>query len=195
MTHRIKIIRDKVIRHTLRFLTGFDKWHVSPLGERPYAIDIINYCNSQDNRDYFAEIGCGLGDIVRNVRYINRVGYDMDKKVLIAARMFPVKGGKKKNVVFKEFHFPDSQLIGKLNVLVLVNWIHHIEPVPLGNKIKQYFNDNISPNGCLIIDTVQDPAYRYNHSIEFLTNKLNCSVSLIGSYARQREVWVIKKIK
>lgn len=185
---------EKVYRKILQLIVGFDKWHISPLKERPYAVDVISYCNNRLQRNDFAEIGCGLGDITRNVLYKKRRGFDNDEKVLKAARMLPVKDGKHADIQFKLFHFPDSHLDGTFNVLTLVNWIHHIEPVILKNNIAAYLDKNISSGGEILIDTVQDKEYRYNHNIDFLTRGMNCSVYKIGSYARQRELWAIKKL-
>ena len=183
----------KISRKLLQLRFGFDKWHISPLAERPYAIDIISYCNNRKERDKFAEIGCGLGDIIRNVDYRTRNGFDNDEKVLRAARTLPVVNRKNSTVIFGEFNFPDSKLTGQYDVITMVNWIHHIQPATLKKYIEQYFAYNLNADGEIIIDTVQDKAYRYNHNIAFLTEGLQCSTHRIGSYAREREVFAIKK--
>jgi hypothetical protein len=51
----------------------------------------------------------------------------------------------------------------------------------------------MAPGGEIVIDTVQDKAYRYNHEVEFLTGGIDCMIYKIGDYARQREVFAIKK--
>lgn len=183
----------KVNRKALQLAYGFDKWHISPLAERPYARDVITYSNNRKERNNFVEIGCGLGDIIRNVDYINRTGYDNDGKVLKAARVLPSKTRNGKSVNFEVFSFPESKLTGKYDVITMVNWIHHIEPVVLKKYIEQYFQENLTASGEIMIDTVQDKAYRYNHNIEFLSGGIPCSVFRIGEYARQREVFAIKK--
>ena len=182
---------DKAFRKLLQVIYGFDKWHVSPLSERPYAVDVIDYCNKLRTRNSFVEIGCGLGDITRNVLFSNRKGYDMEENVLRAARILPARGNPKP--LFDKFVFPDSRLENKSQVLAMVNWIHHIQPSTLKQKVEQYFAENVESGGRIIIDTVQDPAYKYNHNITELTSSLPCTVERIGSYARQREVWSIIK--
>jgi 2-polyprenyl-3-methyl-5-hydroxy-6-metoxy-1,4-benzoquinol methylase len=183
----------KVQRKILQLVYGFDKWHISPLSERPYAKDAIVYSNNRKERNNFVEIGCGLGDIIRNVDYINRTGLDNDRKVLKAAAALPSKTRHGKKVNFSVFDFPESSLHGRFDVITMVNWIHHIEPVVLKKNIEQYFRDNLVAGGEILIDTVQDKAYRYNHNIEFLTAGVQCTVFRIGEYARQREVFAIKK--
>ena len=185
----------KIQRKALQFFYGFDKWHISPLSERPYAKDAIAYSNNRKERNNFVEIGCGLGDIIRNADYVNRTGLDTDRKVLKAAAVLPSKTRHAKKVNFEVFNFPESILNGKFDVITMVNWIHHIEPVILKKNIEQYFRDNLVAGGEILIDTVQDRDYRYNHNIQFLTGGIQCEVFRIGEYARQREVWAIKKMK
>ncbi|MBL7699262.1 MAG: class I SAM-dependent methyltransferase [Chitinophagaceae bacterium] len=189
----IRNLITKAQRKVLQLVYRFDGWHVSPLSERPYAFDIITYCNNRKERNNFVEIGCGLGDITRNVDYITRTGYDNDAKVLRAAKVLPSKTPKGKPVKFDVFNFPESGLTGTYDVITMVNWIHHIEPVVLKKYIEQYFKNNLADNGEIVIDTVQDKAYRYNHNIEFLSAGIECTVYKIGDYARQREVFAIKK--
>jgi hypothetical protein len=176
----------------LRLLFGFDDWHTSPLSERKYAVDIIDYCNKKERRATFIEIGCGLGDIIRSVDYDLKTGLDMDPKVLRVARMLKAKN--KKNTRFCEFHFPETPLEKRIDTLLMVNWVHHIEPETLKNKITEFFINNLNAQGMILIDTVQDKAYRYNHKINLLTDRLNCKIDKIGAYPRQREVWAIHKM-
>lgn len=171
---------------------GFDKWHIVSLRQRKYARDIINYCNQLSNRNFFLEIGCGLGDLVRNVNYTNRVGYDMDQRVLKAAAFLSrISLGTK--IRFSVFNFPSSAISGKYDVILLVNWIHHIEPAILKSKLQKYFNDSLRDGGRIIIDTVQHPEYQYNHDVIYLTKDISADLSKLGDYERQRQVWIIKK--
>jgi 2-polyprenyl-3-methyl-5-hydroxy-6-metoxy-1,4-benzoquinol methylase len=170
----------------------FDKWHIVSLRQRKYARDIINFCNGLTNKSNFLEIGCGLGDIIRNVHFINRVGHDSDQRVLNAAS-FLNKISLEPRIRFSLFHFPDSDISGKYDVILLVNWIHHIEPYILKSKIEEYYNDHLLETGSLILDTVQHPEYRYNHDVGYLTKDTNARVIKLGDYERQRQVWLITK--
>ncbi len=171
---------------------GFDHWHVSPLTERPYAQDIITYCNARSKRAVIVEIGCGLGDIIRNVDYQRRFGYDVDSRVLKAARFMTRR--KRRQTEYATFSFPESTLEKRADVIILVNWIHHIEPSVLKEQLSEYFSNNLLTDGCLIIDTVGDREYTHNHNIDFLISGLKCELIKIGDYKRQREIWSIIKL-
>ncbi len=187
---RVITIIPTTARRVLRLIYDFDKWHISPLGERPYARDIIRYCNNLSQKNSFIEIGCGLGDIIRNVNFRSRTGYDAEEAVLKAAR-FLAKINNEKDIEFGVFQFPASVLNIKSDVIIMVNWIHNIEPNVLREKIGQYFHHNLLPGGQILIDTVQDKEYSFNHNISFLTKDLACKIARIGEYSRQREVWAI----
>ncbi len=189
---KFRVWGGKLQRIFLRYIFKFDNWHVFTLAEKKYAKDIIVYCNGRGVRNSFVEIGCGLGDIVRHVRYRERVGYDMDENALNAARFLNnlTFGGK---IRFSVFTFPDSSLSGTYDVVVLVNWIHLIEPSVLKSAIAAYFNTALNEEGVIIIDTVQDPEYMFNHDIGFLTDGIKARVNKLGDYERQRQIWLIEK--
>jgi ubiquinone/menaquinone biosynthesis C-methylase UbiE len=108
----IRKIRNRLLsycRHLLRVLYGFDKWHTISLSSKRYAQDIISYCNQQPQRNRCVEIGCGLGDIIRNVHYKHRYGYDIEQNVLNAAN-FLARLCCQKNISFHKFTFPNDKI-------------------------------------------------------------------------------------
>jgi len=176
----------------LHRIFGFDAWHVGPLMCKQYAQGIITYCNNNPIRDSIVEIGCGLGDVLRNVLYKSKTGYDIEQNVLKAAR-FLTFWGRAGNITFSMFSFPHDKLEGKYDIIILVNWIHHIQPEVLKENIEKYFSCNLNKDGSVIIDTVQDKEYKVNHDIKYLTKDLSCKIIEIGNYERQRTVWAIQK--
>jgi SAM-dependent methyltransferase len=183
---------QRLLRHCLRLLFRFDRWHIIPLSNRPYARDIISYLNSlpKEQRTNVLEIGCGLGDIIRHIEFKERVGLDADKNVLRAAR-FLAWLRRSKKMRFARFDFPDSILSGSYEVIIMVNWIHTICPQVLKGKLEEYVQNNLRAGGTIIIDTVPDKEYRYNHDIRSLTADLECHLVKLGVYRRGREVHVI----
>jgi SAM-dependent methyltransferase len=181
-------------RYLLHLCFGFDKWHIVSLYDRKYATDIIRFLNSKDerNRNSVAEIGCGLGDVLRKVRYKKKTGYDMDANVLRAAT-FLSRATFKSGINYKLFRFPESQLTGKVDTLILVNWIHHVSPLILKKNIEEYFHNHLSTEGEIVVDTVQDKDYEINHSIDFLVSNLHCHVIKIGDDIKMREIFAIRK--
>ena len=170
----------------------FDQWHIVSLRQRAYARDIISYCNQREHRQAFLEIGCGLGDIIRNVKYSNRVGYDADERVLRAAS-FISRFSFGNKIKYHAFTFPASEISGKYDVILLVNWIHHIDPSVLRSKIKEYFVGSLNAGGVIIIDTVDHHEYKYNHDVVYLSEDLNARIHKLGDYERGRKLWLIIK--
>ena len=96
-------------------------------------------------------------------------------------------------IIFSVFRFPGSPLPYKYDVIVMVNWIHHIEPELLKSKIEEYFNNSLNQQGVIIIDAVQHPDYKFNHDINYLVQNIKSDTVKLGDYERQREIWLIKK--
>jgi cyclopropane fatty-acyl-phospholipid synthase-like methyltransferase len=187
-----KIVR--ILRYVLYKIFKFDKWHLSTFQERSYAKSIVSYLNvnASSKRLSMVEIGCGLGDIIRRIKIKNKLGLDVDEKALKAAKLISYLQVKF-NIKYELFVFPTSSLFGLYDVIIMVNWIHNIEPKELKEKLEEYFFNNLNSNGEIIIDTVQDKEYRYNHSITYLTSALKAQVFKIGDFERQREVFSIIK--
>lgn len=188
----LKGYTDRTRKWILQKIFGFDKWHITSLSQRKYAIDIIGFSNNLPVRNSACEIGCGLGDIIRNLHFKRRIGLDIDLSALKAAAFISKFSGQTA-VDYSLFEFPEERLKESFDVIVMVNWIHHIQPIKLKEKLSEFFQNNLNDKGVLIIDTVQDESYEFNHDINFLTNTLNCEIVRIGEYARRRETWAIKK--
>jgi hypothetical protein len=184
---------SRLQRNSLRFFFKFDQWHISSLKERKYALDIIDFLNNRpcEQRRSAIEVGCGLGDIIRNLKFRTKFGLDRENNVLSAARFLNFIAFKKAS--FSDFFFPSSSLNGEYDVIIMVNWIHSIAPELLKQTINEYFTCHLLENGCIVIDTVQAENYKFNHDIKYLTSDLPCEIIKIGDYINQREVFAICK--
>ncbi len=193
---KLRAFPGRVFRLVLQYAFTFDRWHITPLVGRNYAEDIIAFLNSKpkESRYEVIEIGCGLGDIIRHLDYQKKIGYDSEDNVLRAAS-FLSRISRQKNIIYKSFEFPITPLNEMVNTIILVNWIHHIEPDVLKMKMEDYFENHLLPGGEIIIDTVQDKAYRINHQVSFIVQNLNCTLIKIGDYLNEREVFAIRKKK
>lgn len=189
---KIKIRMATFIRKLLALIFHFDNWHTSVLSSKRYAQELILFLNKIQNNGSYLEIGCGLGDIIRNVNFKQRLGLDRENEVLRAARFLSLLSFQG-DIAYKRFEFPTAPIEGKFDVITLVNWIHNIEPEILKSKITEYYLNNLKNDGCIIIDTVQHERYKYNHKVDFLTKNIKCDIIRIGLYENNREVWAIKK--
>lgn len=179
-------------RKAMSWIFRFHSWNAIPLSSKRYAQDIIRYLSGTDNDKRYLEIGCGLGDIIRNVHFKSRLGLDREAEVLRAAR-FLSNLSRQNNITFKQFTFPQDSIHERFNIIVMVNWIHHIDPDTLRSKINKYYSDNLENTGSIIIDTVLNEKYKHNHNINFLTSDINSKNLLLGRYENGREIWIINK--
>ena len=121
----------------MRWIFGFDSWHLSRLSERPYALAIIAFLNSRPEakRQSVVEIGCGLGDILRHLHFRRRLGLDRDPRVLAAARILAI-AHRVSDLRLEQFDAPHATLSGTFDAIVMVNWIHQIEPERLQSQTR-----------------------------------------------------------
>lgn len=171
---------EKIIKRSFNLLLysifKFDRWHI--LSNYDYIRPIIDYLNQnllQDNKELLVEIGCGLGNICRQTSYARVIGLDCDRNV-IRANDFLNKFSFKRSCTFKHFNLFEDDLAKiihpdiKINVLLMVNFLHGVDPVFLRHKLAEYFDRNLV--GSVIMDVRTDAGFRYQHNIEFLTQKI-----------------------
>lgn len=145
----IKGMADYFINFILKLIYKFDRWHVTPVEFRPYAIDLLKKLNSGNFADqkkgYIVEIGCGLGDILGHLEYNQKIGFDISDNVLRAAAV------KYKDIRFKKGSFDDVKF-ADISVLIMVNFIHELDPVFLRKSIQKIVNRSFVH--LFVIDTV-----------------------------------------
>ena len=185
---------EVAFRFLMRLFLPFDPWHRMPLAAKDYAVGIIEHLNSlsRDRRGRVADIGCGLGDILLNLAFNERLGLDSDPAVLKGAeivRLTHFKG----NARFTVYSFPGDGLNGVFDGVIMVNWLHGVPPDPSKAGITRIFRDHVNPGGCLVIDTVSKDGYPYRHTAEFLLGDLGGVVEQIGAYPCGRRVWKVTK--
>lgn len=154
-------------REYLQKIIGFDKWHLNSLNERFYALPTINRINEMLHRENpvgaVIEVGCGLGDIISAIRWRDKMGYDIDKRAIWAARILhpltPFRAGTFDAVRGK-----------KVAVLIALNFLHRIND----EDCRRYFRELVHDNQVerIIVDAVQNPPYQYAHNYEKFFGKL-----------------------
>lgn len=191
MIERLTRRAHRWTRSVLQRVYGFDRWHVGHAGEA-YAADVVALLNSWPaaQRQSVVEIGCGLGDILRRLAFEQRLGLDRDAGVLRAARLL-ARFGRGPAPRFEPFAFPDGHLTGVYNAIIMVNWIHQIDPDTLRRAVHAYAAHHLARGGAVVLDTVDDPAYAHNHDVQALAWE-GARVEAVGRYARGRHVWVLR---
>jgi len=165
---------------------GFDKWHTTPIELRPYAQACVKEVNNlilKDNLTAVYEIGCGLGEILHNIKAPVKFGYDIDKGVLI----YGLK--KYKDIKFNCGSFNDIQN-KDIDVLITINFIHEIK----ANDLKKYYNKLTKSNNVkyIIVDSVN---YKYRHDFSKILPKKYKLFFQSKEYENKRQVLIYKKTR
>lgn len=188
---RIVTLPERTRNLILFLIYHFDKWHISPSGNRIYPEAIIKFVKEKYPLDDICEIGCGLGDTISKLEGKNMIGLDYDENVLKAASFLHKRIH---NLRFAKFVFPSSKLEGKYDLVIAVNWIHSFDEQTLKNKLVEYFRENLKENGLLIVDSISHAGYKYCHDFHRIFAGINCTITEIGHFKSSRKVYAINKL-
>jgi SAM-dependent methyltransferase len=167
----------------------FDMWHITPINFRPYAIDIVRYLN-RNNVGSVVEIGCGLGEIIGNISCRGeRLGFDIDKNVVKAAK----KVYHKTSFQVGSFEKVNNK---KVDYLITVNFIHGIAPENLKKSYKEICCNNEIQH--IVLDIVDSHRYAFCHDINFLFDgseyKVKKRLHRYETVGGSRWIYIMEKI-
>lgn len=145
---------------------GFDPWHAkSPFECRGYKREVVQLAGRLHPQTV-VEIGCGLGEIVSRVPDCRRFGFDIDARVVPAARelhgaacRFECAGLSDVDTVRRTVGSDGADL------LVMVNWPHALPWPELAAHVRRLARAVSLRH--VIIDTIEPgtPGYAHHHSV------------------------------
>ncbi len=162
------IIKKKIYR-ILQQYYDFGTWHVEPINNRPYGLEIVRMLNKLIDKKRFnqcmpiVEIGCGLGDIIGSLKWkYKKIGYDISTEVLRGGALLHP------SVKFRKGTFADIDC-GNINCLIMVGFIHMIPCDKLKNEIDNMLKKNRVK--MFVLDTFtnnEGTEYVYSHNGKYL---------------------------
>lgn len=180
---KLKWVYYKYLQHCYRF----QEWHTTPINFRPYAIGIVDDLNKKPKKKV-VEIGCGLGEIIGNLKGCERKGLDLDARVIKAA------GRLYRNTHFCVGSF--ANIMGeKIDYLITVNFIHAIAPEELKRDYQYLCGNNDIKN--IVLDVTDSPNYQYVHDVHYLFDELGYVVKRLKGYQvikGRRWIYILEKV-
>lgn len=153
----MEMIKEFLEKQYLGFLyrsIHFERWHLDRANKRPYAAYLIKQINSMGLSGKVVEIGCGLGDILSGIQVKDKIGYDVDRKVIRAAKwvhpFLKTKVGSFRDIYGQE-----------ISLLIAVNFLFALED----DKFQRCFKAVTARNHIdrIVVDEVPCPPYGYAH--------------------------------
>lgn len=173
----------KVFYIMLKYHFNYRSWHISPINEREYAIWIVDEINSKQNINTVVEIGCGIGEIIGNIKSCYKVGFDIQKEAINAAKIIHP---------FSNFLVGGFYSVVNMNIdfLIIVNFTHGIEPTVLKRSLEILLKKNNVRN--IVMDVTNGYGYRYHHQLrEILGEEYDRKKkSKIFYYGKKAKRWV-----
>ncbi len=180
-----KCLKNKLYYRILAHRYGFDLWHAkSPFECRGYKREVVDLAQGLNPKTVI-EVGCGLGEIVSRLRDCRRIGFDIDSRVVAAAR--ELNGGV--DIQFECAALNSKDIICTTlddvgaDLLIMVNWPHSLpwlEVVSSTTHLTRALSLKY-----LIIDTIaaSTPGYPHYHSLadlQCLGNVIQSKPSIDG---------------
>lgn len=142
-------------------ILNIDSWHEGDYMSKEYAkytVNIVGRISQNDRGIKVVEVGCGLGDVIGNIKYKNKLGFDLDKRIVLGAKILhPL-------TKFSVGSFSDVHEMQPL-CLIAVNILHFLDP----DYVVRVFGD-IKNNNMLkyvVIDELHDTCgtvYKYEYN-------------------------------
>lgn len=152
----------------LQKLYRFDRWHIGGnYHSRPYKARVVALAE-YDQAQTVVEIGAGLCDIIGRVMARERVGLDLDDKVLKAARHLVPRDVKLACANFLDapsvIAALRAQSVQRIDCLILVNWIHMISMDEIEVTLRAI--TRVIPIRHVLFDAIRPGAsgYRFHHN-------------------------------
>lgn len=173
---------NMLLKKILFHIYKFDKWHLYSIDSKLYVKDIINVLQEHKDINSVVEIGCGLGDIIGNLKGKKCVGVDLSQEVVKAACLLHPK---------TKFFVGGFESIShkKIDCLITVNFMHSIEPEQLKKYYRIFFQQN--KVRYIVFDSVVSPDYQYNHLASKMVGDLYKKKKTIGRYKVSRGMRII----
>ena len=148
---------------------GINEWHQSLYLDRPYGMNVIHHVSryfKNQNQVTIVEVGCGIGELIGNVetnsQMCNKVAYDINPRNIGAGKWLYPK------VKFHLGSFHDVKE-GEIDCLIMVGFIHVIEPETLKSELEVLFAQN--DIRMIVLDTFKKNCgteYKYSHDGQYL---------------------------
>ncbi|MBQ2934649.1 MAG: class I SAM-dependent methyltransferase [Lachnospiraceae bacterium] len=104
---------------SLRKKYQFDPWHDSPYELRKYAQATAEYIN-RHGADTVVDIGCGLGEVLRNISAPQRIGLDECGICIEVAK----KLDKTKRIQYVQGSFNDLKVQDTIDYVITLGFMH-----------------------------------------------------------------------
>lgn len=156
------------VNFALQKVYRFDPWHIGGnFYSRPYKAHVIALAELHQP-ETVVEIGAGLCDIIGRIKARQRIGMDLDDKVLKAARHMVSRDVKLVTANFLDVENVivalQSQDVRAIDCLILVNWIHMIGIDEITSVLRGISKK--IPIRHVLFDAIKADAsgYRHHHS-------------------------------
>jgi 2-polyprenyl-3-methyl-5-hydroxy-6-metoxy-1,4-benzoquinol methylase len=125
------------------------KWdHLTSLSECGRNAIIGMYCNYFHRRTEILDVGCGIGNITKYIKFKNYLGIDISKVALKKAKSKKIKNCKFINVSAEEFFTKK-----KFDIIIFNEVLYYLDALAILNKFESF----LKKDGFFVISMWENP--------------------------------------
>ena len=190
--YKFLCITERIRYKFLFYNLNLDPWHLSGTFYcRKYKIKTLEIIN-RINPDYYIDIGCGLGEILKKVdlKKANKFGFDIDDRLQLAIKKtkpdFYFSSNKE-----KFYNLLRKKIVGKNKKIIvsLLGFSHKITDKKLFKYLTK-LNEILGPY-ILITDSVFDKSKEYRYSHKSFLDKQEQIIEYIERIDKIRSLYCI----
>lgn len=180
--YKLKILTNNFIRKIeflnipryvfLKVFYNINNWHLNSLLGYPRYYSVVKNINDKYDFSSVNEIGCGLSEINKSIKFNNYRGFDIDSNIIKLPKI--LKGGKISHI---------DDIRKSVECTIMINFLHNLNI----NKIKELYN-TIKDSKYVIVDEIYKHSlgYKYKHDFGkvFNQHKLKSSSDVFNGKRR-----------
>ena len=177
----------------LRLVFHFERWHAkSPYSCHQYKKKCVEVVKEVVSPLSVIEIGCGLGEILCRIPAPSRIGIDVDHRVINAANYI---ARNQSNIQFYTGTFAQVEEVatGKLDLLIMINFVHLIEPDELKLILERLFF-KVDIRWLLVDEIIEKDNHRIKHRFSKILPEIFVEHSRFIDDVNVREMILYRKI-
>lgn len=158
IAYAVREVPDRLLRLALCRLYGIDPWHVATPANKPYVRDVLRFLHGRAFRRA-VEVGCGLGDIIRRIRATERIGLDVDPRVVAAARLYLALTGGAVRLQRYDLICGGVPTL-EADLWILINWLHAHPADVVALRLRELLARSV-PGTLVMLDSLSTGAHRH----------------------------------
>ncbi|WP_214412874.1 class I SAM-dependent methyltransferase [Sphaerisporangium fuscum] len=130
-------LAGRALQFPLALAFGGDKWHLRGFHTTNYKKVAVRLADAVPGRlEVVAEVGCGLGDVLKRIPARRRIGFDIDRGAIRWARFLQRLSPRRCEFGVGSFDALIRSDAERIDLLVMLGWFHYMPDEWIGDQMR-----------------------------------------------------------